>query len=1201
MHLAMTWGFAVLFCLFAGAAEPGKVYADRPNRVSFAPQTAQFVRFVILQSSGGAACLDELEVYGPDKKVNLAVQPGAEASASACLSGYPQHAVEHLNDGAYGNDKSWIGGDGPGQWAQIRLAAPAEVARVVFSRDRLRDFADRVPTVFEVLLSRDGETWTTAASVTAEAGPVRLRSQGGARGLPSPPPPPKAARPASTDDTALDPPHYAFLAEEHAWLKTYGRADLDPRLVPYNGRVKDYPRHRGDDAVPLPSLAAAPPLNAPPDGAAWRGASRAVARVAHPYDFDRGPLVEHVLRAGCHGDTLCLALRVDRLLSAHVAVLSTPDSSACGVVAVKGNRLVFRDYSEEDPPKDRPVEGRFNQDLTEFSLRLPLAWFPEVREKGLRVGLGMGGRHTPADGRPVLLTCAPFALAEESPNGTGFRVRLTAAPGAGKVSLRVADGEEERTLTLRRGASEVLELPAADGPIGPEATFTVRDAEDREHTLRLFRYDPMARALALFREMLDRFEARGLYVGTERAQWDAFTERHAKLTATGRPDPAALRAAFFDARAAKRALLLRDPDITGIGRLLFVKRNAFEPSHNYSDYFDSAYRPGGGVCLLDIARDGDRWAPEQARVTELFASGGGIARNPMADFDASRIYFSYRPEEKGYYHVHSMAPDGSDLKQLTDGPFHDLWPCPLPDGDLAVISTRCTARFICWRPQASVLFRMKPDGSQFTPISFANLTEWASSVMDDGRIIWTRSEYQDKGADFGHTLWAVRPDGTCPELVFGNTIIQPNGYANGRQVPGTKEFSCTLISHFGDLNGPIALVDTGRGRFTRDAITSLTPEVPWPGMWPDNECFREAYPVARDYFLCAHAPRKTFGLFLLDRYGNREALYLDPAISSMCPTPFAARPKPPVLDGGKPAEAAAPATGEFILQDVYAGLGPAVPRGAVRYLRVSEEVRATLDQMPDGTFRADHPEFQDWYATPVHKVSGPHGWPTYVAKASHGIVPVEPDGSARFTAPAGKVLYFSALDENYNELQRMRSVVQLQPGETRGCIGCHESRQQAPAQHRRLLAQAPRALTVADWEGKPFSYEEVVQPVLDRHCVSCHNPSHPKGLDYTGVLDADKIPASYRTLIEKGLVHYADMGWNSGGCEKKEPLTLGTLKSRLWEKLNAGHQKIQLTPDETLRIKTWIDLNCPLWPDYKNRLERPGEAERLAMSGTGDK
>ena len=57
--------------------------------------------------------------------------------------------------------------------------------------------------------------------------------------------------------------------------------------------------------------------------------------------------------------------------------------------------------------------------------------------------------------------------------------------------------------------------------------------------------------------------------------------------------------------------------------------------------------------------------------------------------------------------------------------------------------------------------------------------------MRDGRILWTRSEYLDKGADFGHTLWAIRPDGTHPELVFGNNTI--NCYANGREVPGTSE------------------------------------------------------------------------------------------------------------------------------------------------------------------------------------------------------------------------------------------------------------------------------------------------------------------------------------------------------------------------------------------------------------------------------
>jgi hypothetical protein len=58
------------------------------------------------------------------------------------------------------------------------------------------------------------------------------------------------------------------------------------------------------------------------------------------------------------------------------------------------------------------------------------------------------------------------------------------------------------------------------------------------------------------------------------------------------------------------------------------------------------------------------------------------------------------------------------------------------------------------------------------------------------------------------------------------------------------------------------------------------------------------------------------------------------------------------------------------------------------------------------------------------------GWPSYVAKASLGTVPFDGDGSVHFFAPAGKVLYFQVLDADYNELQRMRSVVQLQPGGT---------------------------------------------------------------------------------------------------------------------------------------------------------------------------
>jgi hypothetical protein len=483
------------------------------------------------------------------------------------------------------------------------------------------------------------------------------------------------------------------------------------------------------------------------------------------------------------------------------------------------------------------------------------------------------------------------------------------------------------------------------------------------------------------------------------------------------------------------------------------------------------------------------------------------------------------------------------------------------------------------------MFRMDPNGQNMRPLSFANLTEWAPSVMDDGRLIWTRSEYIDKGADFSHTLWAIRPDGTKPELVFGNTIIQPNGYANGREVPGTHEICCTLISHFGDLNGPIVLIDIDKGRFNPEAIKSITPEVPWPGFWPNEECFRDPVPISRDHVLCSHAPRNRFGIYLIDRHGNREVLSMDPDISSMCPTPFRKREIPPVLAD---AELTDEATGEFVLADVYRGIEPTVKRGTVKYLRVVEEVRDNLRQLPSGDYQKDHEPFMNLYASPVDLVSGPSGWPTYVAKNPRGIVPVEEDGSARFSAPAGKTLYFQILDRDFNELQRMRSVVQIQPGEKRSCIGCHEHRRMAPPNTHKLMARVPQYLQTASWGGKPFDYEEVVQPVLDSRCVGCHDSGHELGLDFTSTQDQHAIPRSYRTLIEKGLVHYCDYGWNSGGCEKLEPLTFGTVKSRLWEVLNAGHHDVRLEMEEVRRIKTWIDLNCPLWPDYVDRTQRVG-------------
>jgi len=1372
---------------FACAADP-PVFSDRPYRVVIGDEKAKFVRIIISRTSGNAATIDELEVYGPDGKQNVALErAGAKAAASSCIAGYPQHAVEHLNDGQYGNDFSWVAAGSGVEWAQIELPRPPKIHAVAFSRDRKREYADRTPLDFEILVSTDGRQFKAARKVSAEAGAVTLRprGQGFAASVPPPTPAPrrdesgrirfatvehettvpdkdehgltnlarlpqaqaaassllqgypihqvrhlndgligndhswisaqdpswaeidlgdaywlchvafgsdssrrygdraatrfriltatqynahshastwtcvyehKSETPINTrsdfrfkpvrarwvriavestngsqvrideievygrkdsipldkigprpeektpevelTDESQERLQYAFLGEEHAWLKTYGRADISARLVPYNGRVKEYPRHVGDDALPLPPLSAEPTLDATLDDVCWDEASRGVVRVADPYDFAGGPLVEYAVSAGCKEDCLFLAIRASRLLSGHVATIGRTDGEGLGVLAITEKGLAFNTY-QPNGQRDKSVEvhGAVDRSLTCVEARLPLTYFPDCRERGLRIGLGIGGRHTSPAGRSVTFTFSPLSIAEITPcvNHT-FRIRLAVPRGGEATTIRGNAPALSEGLTIAPGESKEITVSAERGPIGPQFNLTLQDARGEDYSLRLFRYDPLERTLSLMADMLARLAEKNIDVSREKTELDTLRQRHDAIMAS-RPDRAAERRTFFDARLAKRRLLLRDPDLSPLEHILFVKRHAYEPSHNYSVILDSPWRPGGGIYRLDIPRRNGRLDVGESRLTRLFDSATGIARDPMANFDLSKIYFAHRPSHEGYFHISVMNPDGTGATQLTDGPFHDFWPCPLPDGGLAMISTRCKARYLCWRPQVFVLFRMDADGRNITPLSYANLSEWAPSLTHDGRILWTRSEYIDKGADFSHTLWTIRPDGRMADLVFGNTIIQPNGYANGREMPGTSEICCTLISHFGDLYGPITLIDTSKGKFNPKAITSITPEVPWPGMWPDEECFRDPWPIARDYVLCSHAPRRQFGLYVIDRFGNREVLHQDLTIGCMTPTPYQPTSPPPVLSPAAPGhqvhqvqDVGDQPMSQFTMADVYQGIEQTVPRGTIKYIRVVEEVRANLERLDNGEYRKDHEPFLNHYAAPVDIVNGPFGWPSYVAKASWGLAPVEEDGSANFTAPAGKTLYFQALDKDLNEVQRMRSVVQMQPGEQRSCIGCHEDRRHAPPRKPgTALRRMPSPLTPPPWGTSAFSYEKVVQPVWNAKCVRCHDADHKKNIDLTGVLDKNRVPASYRTLIRQGWVHFLDCGWNSGGNEKREPYTFGTFQSKLWKVLDApgGHHDVRLTRDEMHAVKCWIDMNCPLWPDYIDRTLRP--------------
>ncbi|AMV21427.1 DUF1553 domain-containing protein [Planctomyces sp. SH-PL14] len=141
---------------------------DRGENVErFPPVMARFVRFRIQETTDAEPCLDELEVFtaepGP-RNVALA-SAGAKVTSSGDYSGNEFHKLEHVNDGRYGNERSWISNERGAGWVQIELPEPALIDRVVWSRDRSDKpkYADRTASRYEVAVSTDGESWTIVA------------------------------------------------------------------------------------------------------------------------------------------------------------------------------------------------------------------------------------------------------------------------------------------------------------------------------------------------------------------------------------------------------------------------------------------------------------------------------------------------------------------------------------------------------------------------------------------------------------------------------------------------------------------------------------------------------------------------------------------------------------------------------------------------------------------------------------------------------------------------------------------------------------------------------------------------------------------------------------------------------------------------------------------------------------------------------
>jgi hypothetical protein len=585
-----------------------------------------------------------------------------------------------------------------------------------------------------------------------------------------------------------------------------------------------------------------------------------------------------------------------------------------------------------------------------------------------------------------------------------------------------------------------------------------------------------------------------------------------------------------------------------VEEIVFCTRSRYDDGHWYANigyYCDDARKKayaGNGLPDSGLLA---KWSVRTGRLTVLLDAQGGSVRDPHAHYDGHKILFALRRAGTDYYHLHEINSDGSGLRQLTSGEFDDYEPAYLPDGDIVFVSTRCKQWVNCWMTQVGVIHRCDAQGGNITRISANTEHDNTPWVMPDGRLLYTRWEYVDRSQVEFHHLWTMNPDGTGAMIYYGN--MHPNiVMIDAKPIPGSGKvvasFSpghgvnehagfATVVSPEAGPDEPAAAIALHKGKLTRDPLA-----------------------LSEDCFLAARDNE----IVLLDGRGQVETLYRHTGPGQVHePRPLLARPRerlvPSRVQPGVP-------TGRYVLADVYSGRNlPGVKRGQIRKLLV-------LESLPKQVNFSGGPDLVSWLGT-------------FTLERVLGTVPVEADGSACFEVPADRQLFFVALDKDDQSVKRMQSFTSVMPGEVTSCVGCHEPRARAPENRAQegLAALRRPPSKIEPFTGFPdvLDFTRDIQPILDRHCVRCHNYDQHAGAT---ILAGDLGPHwshSFFTLFARGLV--AD---GRNGLGNQPPRTIGSSASRLFKKVDGSHHDVKPTPREWRTLWLWIESGATYAGSY---------------------
>jgi len=610
--------------------------------------------------------------------------------------------------------------------------------------------------------------------------------------------------------------------------------------------------------------------------------------------------------------------------------------------------------------------------------------------------------------------------------------------------------------------------------------------------------------------------------------------------------------------------------ISELPDILFLQRETYRYD---SMMFTGAGRKAGSVRVFE---------PKSKRLRTLF-DAPCPTHEICLSFDAKTIFIG------GGGQVHSVGVDGKNLKRLQSGQS----PVEMPNGRIVFFDNEVGISPCKGGGPRQLLYTCDPDGQNRKAVSVNLTIDTSPSVMNDGRILFTRWDYGvNKNVFNRHALWFQNPDGTGMDLFFGNTVIDPRSMGRARQIPGRPEVLTVFGPHHANLTGLVGMVWNGQGKEAADGIgfRRVTIDTASVGDRPPGWAYQDIQPINEQLFLVSYGgrPDRKVGLYLLDRSGNKK-LIVDTAGTQGVHSSqvFGPRPKPPVLPTRTTNPNWVPRVdlfaqmlkdpdwtqkGTLMMHDVYQGIEPEIARGRARYLAVMEQVIQSSPRggsMGVGTI---------WYAN-----------------RCIGLVPIETDGSANFEVPAMRSLYFHVLDKEGKMLMTQGSDFHVMPGESRACIGCHEQRKGSgapPTLHKLATAarKAPVKPRMPEWGTNGIiEYEAVVQPVLDKYCVRCHKGAKPKGnLNLTG--DRTTVyNMSYMELTDRMLVHFTPgtgrtHAQPTNDCDEQAPLNRGTVLSKITKYIqDPKHCKKTVPFEDQLRVFLWIDSNVPFYGHCKQK------------------